>query len=298
MSAVRALCRLFALNALSALSALLLGACALSADPVEGVLQKPAGDPAAASTSVEGRLAALDARGSAALEAARAQPQDVPLALAASRALFEAADLRLQLGALAALDAEKTTELAEVLSADDRVAAETQAAILSLATEGQALAERAIEAREDAVEAQLLRALHLSLVAWANGPTRSLFAGYGPKLVAAIDRAVALDAQHDGGAPLRLQGRFRSKAPWPYGDLDIAREALLRASEQAPVPVSLLFLGDLHEARGERELALAAWRRASEAEADASTQASAQEIRELARRRLRAAAPDAAGAAR
>lgn len=273
---------------LLALGALLLGACALSADPVEEVLQKPAVEPSARPTTVEQRLAALDARCSSALEAARAHPQDAPLALAASRVLFEAADLRLQIGTLAVLDADKTTELAEVLSADDRVTAETQAAILSLATEGLALAECAIAVREDAVEAQLLRALHLSLVAWANGPTRSLFAGYGPKLVAAMERAVALDAQHDGGAPLRLQGRFRSKAPWPYGDLEVARDSLLRASELAPVPVTLLFLGDLHAARGERELALAAWRRASEAEADVSTQASATEIRELARRRVRA----------
>ncbi|MBL8900239.1 MAG: hypothetical protein JNM84_21590 [Planctomycetes bacterium] len=269
-------------------SALLLGACALSADPVDEVLQKPAGNPAAAPTTIEARLAALDARCSTALEAARSQANDAPLALAAARLLFEAADLRFQIATLAVLDAEKPSELAEVLTADDRVDSAAQTAILSLSTEGLALAERALEQREDAVEAQLLRALHLSFVAWANGPTRSLFAGYGPKLVAAIDRAVQLDAQHDGGAPLRLQGRFRSKAPWPYGDLDVAREALLRASELAPVPVTLLFLGDLHEARGERELALAAWKRASKAEPDVSTQASAAEIRELAHRRLRA----------
>jgi tetratricopeptide (TPR) repeat protein len=103
-----------------------------------------------------------------------------------------------------------------------------------------------------------------------------------------MDRAIELDASYDGGAPLRLRGRFRSKAPWPYGDLDQARDALLRATELAPVPVTLLFLGDLHHARGEHELALAAWRRAIAAEADVSTRESAPEIRELARRRVKA----------
>jgi tetratricopeptide (TPR) repeat protein len=280
------------------LGALFLGACALSADPVDDVLKPPVTGTEATPSSPASRLAALDTRCSAALEAARGTPQDDALALAASRALFEAADLRLQLGTLAALDAEKPTELAEVLTADDRVDAAAQAAILSLASEGLALADRVIEQSEASVEAQLFRALHLSLVAWANGPTRSLFAGYGPKLVAAMDRAVELDAGYDGGAPLRLRGRFRSKAPWPYGDLDQAREALLRAAELAPVPVTLLFLGDLHEARGERELALAAWGRASSAEPDVSTRESAPEIRELAQRRLRAIAPQGAATPR
>src|SRR5262249_4931452 len=159
----------------------------------------------------------------AALAASRQQPADADAALAAAQLLLQAADLRLQRGALAVLDSSPDAALAAVLTADDRVPGEVCTEVLSLCTAGLEAAGRAAAVRPRDVAVQTYRALHLSLIAWANGPARSLFAGYGSRLVAAIDAALAADATYDHGAPLRLSGRFRSKAPWPYGDVPAAR---------------------------------------------------------------------------
>jgi hypothetical protein len=162
--------------------------------------------------------------------------------------------------------------------------------ILSLCTAGLEAAGRAGRSRPDDVGARLHEGLHLSLIAWANGPARSLFAGYGPRLVRAIDAALAIDAEADDGAPLRLQGRFRGKAPWPYGDLELAKTSLARAVGRSPDVINLLFLGDVLFAGDDRDGARARWQAATTAPADASIQWSAPVLRELARRRLEALA--------
>ncbi|MBX3464326.1 MAG: hypothetical protein KF830_14235 [Planctomycetes bacterium] len=257
-----------------------LAACALSAPPAEQTLAPMDANPTPA--------AELDALAAAALAAARAAPDDAEAQLTAAARLFEAADLRLQQATVAWLDAHPDADRATVLAAEDRLGADVRAAIVSLCTDGLACAERAAVLRPDAVAAPLHVGLHLSLLAWANGPARSLFAGYGGRLVAAIDRALALDAAFDHGAPLRLQGRFRSKAPWPYADLPAAVQALARAVQLAPLPVSLLFHGDALAAAGDAPGAEVQWRRAAAAPADASTRWSAECMRELARRRLAA----------
>jgi hypothetical protein len=113
-------------------------------------------------------------------------------------------------------------------------------------------------------------------------------AGYGPKLVAAIDAALALDRDFDHGAPLRLQGRFRSKAPWPYGDLAVAQAGAAAAVELAPMPVNHLFLRRCTRKRRRTERRGVQWRLAEAALADESTRWSADALRELARRRLAA----------
>jgi len=258
-----------------------LAGCALSAPPAEATLSAESG-----ASSV---LAALDAEAQAALQRSKQAPDDAAAAVAAAAVLFQAADLRLQLASLRALDAQQAPAIAAVLAADDAVGDPARTEILSLCTAGVDAAERALAQRPGDVAAQLQLGLHLSLVAWANGPARSLFAGYGSRLVAAIDAAVAADPMFDHGAPLRLLGRFRGKAPWPYGDLPAATAALHRATEQAPIVINHLFLGDALWAAGERAAAQQQWRLALTAEADASTRWSADQLRELARRRLRAA---------
>jgi len=257
-----------------------LAGCALSAPPAEATLSAESGGSA---------LAALDAEAQAALQRSKQAPDDAAAAVAAAAVLFQAADLRLQLASLRALDAQQAPAIAAVLAADDAVGDPARTEILSLCTAGVDAAERALAQRPGDVAAQLQLGLHLSLVAWANGPARSLFAGYGSRLVAAIDAAVAADPMFDHGAPLRLLGRFRGKAPWPYGDLPAATAALHRATEQAPIVINHLFLGDALWAAGERAAAQQQWRLALTAEADASTRWSADQLRELARRRLRAA---------
>ncbi len=228
----------------------------------------------------------LDASAAAALARADATPTDLDAAMQATHLLFQAADLRLQRAQLAWLDAHPDADLAAIVVADDHLPTEAVAGILSLCSAGLAAAERVVAARPDDAEAQLHRALHLSLVAWANGPMRSLFAGFGPKLVEAIGAAVAKEPLFDNGAPLRLQGRFRGRAPWPYGDLELARRSLAEAAAAYPIVVNELFLGDVLLAAGERDAARAAWSRATAAADDATTKWSAELLRELARRRL------------
>ena len=231
----------------------------------------------------------LEAQAAAALSRADADPADLAAALQASQLLFCAADLRLQRAQLAWLDAHPDADLAAILVADDHLPADAVAGILSLCSAGLAAAERVVAGRPDDVAARLHVALHLSLVAWANGPMRSLFAGFGPRLVEAIGAAVTKEPLFDGGAPLRLQGRFRGRAPWPYGDLVLARRSLEQATAAHPIVVNELFLGDVLLAAGERDAARAAWLRATGAADDASTRWSAELLRELARRRLGAA---------
>lgn len=254
--------------------ALLNAACALSAPPAEQTL----------STTT-----AVDALAQTALAAARAAPDDVGAQLAATTSLFQAADLRLQQATLAWLDAHRDADRAAVLAAEDQLGDEVRAGIVSLCNEGLACAERAAKARPNDAAACLHEGLHLSLLAWANGPARSLMAGYGGRLVKAIDAALAADAEFDGGAPLRLQGRFRGKAPWPYGDVPAATKALARAVALRSVPVNHLFYGDVLAAAGDADAAAVQWRACIDAVADESTRWSADLLRELARRRLAAA---------
>ena len=255
-------------------------ACARWAPPADETLRAPPGTSSADPD--------LDALARDALTAARAAPDDVALQLDAAAALFQAANLRMQRAAVAWLAAHPEGDRAAVMAADDRIRDDIAQQVVSLCTDGLACAERAAEARPDDVRAQLHVGLHVSLLAWANGPARSLMAGYIGRMTAAIDRAIALDPTHDGGAPLRLQGRFRSKAPWPYGDLPAATKALQRAVEIAAVPVNHLFYGDALAAAGDVDAAEAQWRLAVDAPADESTKWVADSMREMARRRLAA----------
>lgn len=255
---------------------LALGACALSARPVDETL---------AGGSSADELHELVQRS---LGEVQQHPEDVAASVAASRCLFQLADRTLQSATTAWLRGHADASLAEVLAADDQVEAAVRDDVVSLCTRGLELANVAAAKAPENVAVRLHQALHLSLLAWANGPARSLMAGYGPKMVAAIDEALRLDAAHDGGAPLRLQGRFRGQAPWPYGDVPKAKESLQKACELASLPVNHLFLGDVLHKAGEGEAARAAWVRAVDAPADESTRWSAELLRELARARLAA----------
>lgn len=252
--------------------------CALTAPPVEATL----------AVSATGDQAELDAATQRAIAAARAADGDAALQVAASQRLFQGADLRLQRATLAWLDAHPNALRREVLAAEDRLGDDVRREILSLCTAGLEFAERAAALDPRCPGARLHQGLHLSLIAWASGPARSLVAGYGGRLVAAIDAALASDPTYDCGAPLRLQGRFRSKAPWPYGDVPAATKALARAARLGPFPPSHLFLGDALAAGGDTAAAEQAWRAAAAADADESTRWSAELLRELARRRLAA----------
>lgn len=260
-------------------AALAAAACALQAVPVEATL---------GGSAPGGPEAELDAATQRAIAAAKASVADVELGVAAAQRLFQSADLRLQRASLAWLDAHPGATLRDVLAAEDRLGDDVRGEILSLCTAGLGFADAAAAMDPQCVGARLHQGLHLSLIAWANGPARSLVAGHGSRLVAAIDAALAIDPAFDGGAPLRLQGRFRSKAPWPYGDVPTATVALTRAVALGPVPVAHLFLGDALAAGGDLRAAGNQWQLATQAAADEPTRWSADLLRELARRRLAA----------
>jgi hypothetical protein len=264
-----------------------LGACALNAPPALSTLSVAVAD------SASFPFAEVDAQATAALEASERKPDDVALAIQAASLLFQAADARVQHAAVSVCAEGDSVEL--VLTADDRVAAEVRTQVASLCTDGLAAAERVLARESSNAAAQLQRGLCLSLLAWANGAARSLVQGYGPRIVEAIDRAVAGDALGSDCAALRLQGRFRSKAPWPFRDRVLARSALERAAKDAPCVVNLLFLGDALWLEGDRVNAVAKWRDVANARGSESSPHSDDALRQLAARRIAAAAREGAG---
>lgn len=258
-------------------------ASTLAGDPASGLAGGPAAD---LPQDLAARQAQLDELARRALAASRANASDADAQLHAAALLFQAADLRMQRAATAWLDEHPDATLAAVLTVEDRIGDPARAEILSLCTSGLECADQALVAAPQSAAAHLYQALHLAWIAWANGPARSLVAGYGTRLVTALDAALALEPGFDHCAPLRLQGRFRSKAPWPYGDSEAADAALARAVQEAPLVVNHLFYGDALAAGEDLVGAVAQWRLAAAASADDSTRWSADLLRDLARRRL------------
>ncbi len=257
--------------------ALLAAACStLDVPPAEAALRADAFDQ---------ELAAGARR---ALAAADAVPDDAAAALAASRWLFLAADCRLQRATCEWLRAHPDASREEVLTADDRLPDAVRSEVASLCGRGLEFAERAVRGLPDDVDARLHEGLHASLLAWAEGAAKAVIAGRGRRIGNAIDAAIARDAEFAGAAPLRLAGRFRSKAPWPYGDKPAAIASLQRAVRVEPGVVNRLFLGDALAASRRMAEAEAEWRAAVTAPADDSTRWSAACLREQAQRRLAA----------
>lgn len=267
---------------------LALASCRAAPPPVEEVLATPL----PANARGEAPLPVAVDRARAARAAASANPENLDDQREATRALFTVADLRMWTAALALLDETPPSTVEDVLDVEDRLDGETTDAVRSLCTEGLAAADRALALAPDDAVALQYRALHLSLLAWAEGPAQAVLSGRGTKIAGAISRAVAADPMTESAAPLRLAGRFRTRAPWPLRDLDAARADLERAVAAFPVPVHHLFLGDVLEAEGERAAARAAWARAVEAEDDPFTPLTNDIYRELARWRVVAAAEE------
>ena len=254
--------------------------CVVQAPPALSTLNVAASDPDAA------QFAQADAAAKAALLASEASRDDCALAVRAASLLFQAADARAQRATVAACREGDAVDA--VLAADDRVPAEVRKQVASLCTDGLAAADRAVARQPADAAAHLQRGLCLSLLAWDNGAAASLVQGFGPRIADAIDKAVAGDAKADDCAALRLQGRFRSKAPWPLRDRTVARTALRRAADEAPCLLNFLFLGDALWLEGDRVGAIAAWRKAVDARCAESARGSESSLRQLVGLRLAA----------
>ncbi len=269
-----------------------LAACAGPGLEVDEVLVAQREGDASASAADRSPVEALDAAAHAAR--ARADRADATASdrTAAARALFLAADARVQRAVIAefeARDASAPPTIAWVLDAEDRAGDAVRAEVEALTRAGLAYAEPSTHA-----DALLAKALNTCLLAWSVGTRRALFEGLGGACDDATAAALAADEALDDAAPLRLRGRFLSRAPWPVGDRAEGLRLLRRAVEIAPVRLNLLFLGDALWQSGDEAGARAAWRRAADAEAEggANEEANGEALdawrRRLARQRLAA----------
>lgn len=229
--------------------------------------------------------AELDRAAIAARQAAEASPGNAERQAAASRALFLAADLRVQRAAHAEFAREEPDEIEDVLYIEDELGDEVKEQVEPLALAGIAFADEALKLTPRHPDALLHRAMHLSLLAWSRGRARTLLEGLAPSTNRAMKAALEFP-RHDGGAPLRLRGRFRTRAPWPYRDLEEAEKLLRQALEISPLPIDYLFLGDTLFEAGDFTGARDAWRATLRAEPDATTRPSIAFQRAAARRRL------------
>lgn len=237
----------------------------------------------------DARLEAYDERCRALLGAARAQDADYDTVIAAARALVFNADLRIQSHLAFAFDPADLPEPKVLIDAEDDVPAELQKDVRSLVDATRTFADRALELREGDPAARLFSTLGTSLYLWSLGPLQALTSGDAGALPKRIKGLAADHPDFEGAAPLRLKGRFQSRAPWPYRDVEEGVATLEQAVERAPLPLNLLFLGDARWLGGDREGALEAWRRATAATADEETRDVSPLLREIARLRVLAA---------
>ncbi len=102
-------------------------------------------------------------------------------------------------------------------------------------------AEKAVEARGDAVEGHYYLALNIAKQVEAEGEVKGL-----QRMLDIAKRAAELDAGFDQAGPLRLMGKVYMVAPeWPtsVGDRDESVEVLKRAVSLHSTPLNRLFLG-------------------------------------------------------
>ena len=232
----------------------------------------------------------VDERARGERAAAAAAPADAELAIAASRSLFLCAELRLRRAELGWIFEHPRASLEALLVAEDAIDTAVKDEMLAFSREGRELAQAALRAEPGMRAGLHYLALHSGQIAWAQGPARSLLGGWGPRVSDAIAAAVAAGEDFEAGAPLRLAGRFLTRAPWPYRDLAGGLRTLERAAEFGPVPITWLFVGDARWSLADRAGALEAWRRACTAQPDPASRDAAPLHRALARLRLERAA--------
>ena len=234
----------------------------------------------------EQRLQQSAVESSALLATAREEDASYGDLMAAARALILNADLRLQSTLALAPGGEPLPGPEGLIDLEDDVSEELKAEIRSLATSSADLSDRALQLRPGDAAAELFSTLGTGLRLWSMPTFQALASGAATTLPGKIKQLAVAAPEFEGASPLRLKGRFQSRAPWPFKDLEGGRTTLAAAVEAAPIPLNLLFLGDAHWLCGEPEAARARWREAMEAEADAETEGAAPFIREIARLRL------------
>lgn len=240
------------------------------------------------------RLEAADERCNGLLDALDEAGEDATYEqlIEASRALVFNADLRIQNDVAFRFEPDDLPDVEVLIGAEDDVSSELKSDVRSLAKSSRDLAAEALERREGDPAGRLFSTLGTGLFLWSLGPLEALANGAATTLPRRVKSLAEDHPEFEGASPLRLKGRFQSRAPWPYKDVDGGVETLTRAVEVAPIPLNLLFLGDAHWLDGSPEPARDAWRRAMRADADEETKAAAPALREIARLRLLASEDD------
>lgn len=262
-------------------------ACAGPGLDVDDVLVTTSSE-VADTSSVLRPAAEFDAQAISARAAAESQIADVELQVAAALSLFRAAEVRVYAAAFAHLDASSDPTIDQVVNADDHVDDDVRAEVEALTQAGLRYAERALEQDPADLDALLARGMNTTLLAWSLGERRALLEGFGAKCGKSTIACLEADETHACGAPLRLRGRFLSRAPWPVGDRAQGLKLLQRSVEVAPVTLNWLFLGDALFEDGQASSARAAWQHAVDAESGDDSRALSDYHRASATRRLAA----------
>ncbi len=231
------------------------------------------------------RRGALDSRCRELLPTAREEDATYEELMAASRALVFNADLRIQTDVALRFDPENLPKTSALIDAEDDVPSALKGEVRSLAQESRDLADRALKLRPGDAAADLFNTLGIGLSLWTMGPFQALTNGAATTLPRRIKQVAEEHPEFEGASPLRLKGRFASRAPWPYKDKAAGVEALERAVEIGPIPLNLLFLGDAYWINGNEEAAIATWERGAVANADLETEISSPFLREICRLR-------------
>ncbi len=161
-----------------------------------------------------------------------------------------------------------------------------KAEVRSLAQESQSFADRALELRPADTAGEIYSTLAIGLKLWSMSALQALANGATTTLPRRIEAVASAYPSFEGASSLRLKGRFQTRAPWPYKDLEASVATLERAVQVAPIPLNLLFLGDAYWSGGQEDAARSAWARGAVAVADLETEITAPLIREICRMRV------------
>src|SRR5690606_26820026 len=125
-----------------------------------------------------------------------------------------------------------------------------------LAKETWELGERASKVSPKRVEGHYWAAVGVGAYSQAVGILSALTQGLEGRFNGFLDRAIELNPDYFGGAPLAAKGRYHFELPWPKRNLDRAVELLTRVNTQHPDNLrAWLFRAEAELARGKPELA-------------------------------------------
>ena len=125
-----------------------------------------------------------------------------------------------------------------------------------LAKEAWALGEKAIQLQPKRVEGHYWAGVGVGAYSQALGIISALTQGLEGRFTGFIDRAIEIDPDYFGGAPMAAKGRYHFELPWPKRNLNRAVELLTRVNTQHPDNLrAWLFRAEAELARGKPELA-------------------------------------------